>query len=95
MILPTFIDIDGTLTAADRAGAGVVETRVARVREMIGAGQPIVIWSALGTEYARAFCAQHDIQPLAAIGKPSRMVDDNPTVRPRGRMPVVAPEDFF
>ncbi len=80
--LPIYIDIDGTLTTAGRPGGAPALDRIDRVRQMIGRGIPVVIWSASGTEYARAFADRYDLHPLAAIGKPSYCIDDNPSLRP-------------
>ena len=78
---PIFIDIDGTLTMDGRKYMDdVVPNRIERVKEMIAAGIDVVIWSATGTEYAKRFCAANKIYPLAAIGKPHRIIDDSEDV---------------
>ncbi len=95
MALPIFIDIDGTLTSSPRAGGSPIEHRIKRVADMLSAGTEIVLWSASGTKYARAFAERCGLSAAVCIGKPSLMVDDNPTIRPAGRLPIKAPEDFF
>ncbi len=92
---PTFIDIDGTLTDDGKAGGKAIPSRVKAVKQMIAAGNDIVIWSGTGTKYAVEFCKAHGINPLAAIGKPERCVDDNPNIRPIGHVKVHSPEGFF
>lgn len=92
---PIFVDIDGTLTYQKARGGEPHLVRIAQLRRMIDGGAPVVLWSGSGTDYARAFATEHGLAVIAAIGKPHMMVDDNPTVRPTDRMPVVSPEDFF
>ncbi len=92
---PIFIDIDGTLTEDSKAGGKAIHARVKAVRKRIAAGEDIVIWSGTGTKYAVEFCKSHSIKPLAAIGKPEYCVDDNPNIRPVGRVVVLDPKEFF
>jgi hydroxymethylpyrimidine pyrophosphatase-like HAD family hydrolase len=85
MTCPIYIDIDGTLTNdGDKACAPVVPSRLTRVRKMITAGIPIVIWSATGTSYAKKFCKDYALEGenVTAIGKPKFCVDDCKTIRP-------------
>ena len=90
--LPVYIDIDGTLTAVGGPGGAPVLERIDRVKQMIKCGVKVVIWSASGTEYARAFADRHDLHPLAVIGKPSYCIDDNPNLRPT--FLVMAPDEL-
>lgn len=80
--LPTFVDIDGTLTDSQVPGGRPIEHRLERVRELIRGGVEVVAWSATGTSYARKFCERHGLDVVAAIGKPDYCIDDCPTVRP-------------
>lgn len=94
MILPTFVDIDGTLTSEPHAAGGPVHAdRIAVLRELIASGEEVVVWSARGTAYAQQFCRNHDLN-VVAIGKPDLCVDDKPTIRAAG-LKVVSPEAFF
>ncbi len=96
MPLPIFIDIDGTLTTVPTKKWGpVIPDRIESVQAMIGRGVEVVLWSGGGTEYVRAFAEKYDLRPSVCIGKPHQMVDDNPTVRPPGRMNIVPPDEFF
>ena len=96
MSLPIFIDIDGTLTdAPGKQGGKVLPDRIKTVRSRIAAGQEIVIWSGGGTAYAKAFAVKHGLSGATCIGKPSIVVDDNPDIRPRDRMIVASPDEFF
>ena len=80
--LPIFIDIDGTLTSADVRGGKPIDKRIESVKHMIEQGTPVVLWSANGTDYVKKFADTHGIHPLVCIGKPSLIIDDNPTIRP-------------
>ncbi len=94
--LPIYIDIDGTLTVTPhRPWGGVVESRLARVREVIAAGHAVVIWSGGGTAYAEDFAERHGLAGAVCLGKPGTIVDDNPDIRPRDRMRVLSPGEFF
>ena len=93
---PVFIDIDGTLTTVPKRGWGpVIPERIKSVQAMIERGVEVVLWSGGGTAYARAFAKKYDLRPAACIGKPSQIVDDNPAIRPTGRIRMVAPGEFF
>ena len=103
---PVFIDIDGTLTDKPNQGGNVLADRIAHIRKLVGQGQDVVIWSGGGTDYARHWVYANGLADLhdelgwesgdlTAIGKPEVIVDDNPDIRPKGRMPIVPPEDFF
>ena len=96
MGLPVYIDIDGTLTHEAHSPWGKPhEYRLERVRVMLAAGEQVVIWSANGEKYARAFAARYGLDGALCIGKPGKCVDDNPTIRNRNVMPILTPEEFF
>ncbi len=90
-----FIDIDGTLTEADRAHAKPILYRVERVKALMRAGNEIVLWSARGRAYAESFAKANGMEGIACVSKPSLLVDDNPTVRPLGSISMVSPQAFF
>ena len=92
---PVYIDIDGTLTDRGTAGGNPLPERIATVRRMLDDGAKIVVWSGTGTEYARRFVKSNGLIGAIALGKPEFLVDDNPTIRPEGKMPVKTPEEFF
>ena len=93
---PIFIDIDGTLTDHPSQHGNAIPERIAHIWRLLGQGHSVVIWSGGGTQYARKFARDHNLDHLVtAIGKPEMIVDDNPDIRPKGRMPVVSPQDFF
>jgi len=95
---PIFCDIDGTLTDAGDSkhhNANVNTDRIERLKNMIAMGYQVVIWSGNGTAYAKEFCQTYDIVPLAAMGKPTRMIDDNPSIRPGWAKLICSPEEFF
>ena len=94
-MLPIFIDIDGTLTDSPSKGGSGLPDRIKSVQAMIGRGVEVVLWSGSGTDYVRDFAKKYDLRPIACIGKPQQLVDDNPNVRPSNCMPVVPPGEFF
>ena len=93
--LPLFVDIDGTLTDSPTQGGQVLLARLAELRALIAAGREVVLWTGGGTGYAQAFAELHGLRPSVCVGKPSVAVDNCPTIRPAGRLRIVAPEDFF
>ncbi len=94
---PTFIDIDGTITVhPTKQFSEPVEGRIQQIKDLVASGTQVVVWSGGGTAYAKAFCNLRGILGIVtAIGKPEVIVDDNPDIRPKGRMNVTKPEDFF
>ena len=93
---PTYIDIDGTITdLPGKQGGNPIQARLELIKEMIAAGKQVVIWSGGGTAYVKRFCLANGIVGATMIGKPELVVDDNPDIRPKGRMRVMAPEKFF
>lgn len=96
MPLPIFVDIDGTLTDTPTAQWGKVHTaRLHRLQDIIASGREVVLWSGGGSDYVKEFARAYGLAPAACIGKPDTVVDDNPTIRPEGRIKIVAPEAFF
>lgn len=82
MNLPIYIDIDGTLTDNNLHRQGAPELkRIQRVKELIAAGNDVVLWSAGGNEYAEQFAKEHGLQVIAALGKPGFCIDGNPNIR--------------
>ena len=93
---PIFIDIDGTLTTTpSRPWGPTIAARLNRVRDLLAAGQQVVVWSGNGTAYATQFVEKHGLEGAVSIGKPELVVDDNPDIRPRERMQILSPEEFF
>ena len=68
------VDIDGTLWG--RTGLNLA--LLTRLREVKAAGYQLMLWSARGTDYARAFESQHIEAGLfdVVIGKPAFVADD-------------------
>ncbi len=94
--LPVYFDIDGTLTDCPGAHKGKpIPERIIAVRELIESGQEVVIWSGGGTAYAVEFAKQQGLTGATVIGKPGTCIDDDPHIRPRDRMRVLSPEDYF
>jgi hypothetical protein len=93
--LPLYVDIDGTLTDLPTKGGNVIDDRITKVKRLIEAGQEVVIWSGGGTSYAKKFAQDHGLNGVVCIGKPDTVVDDNPTIRPSGRMAIRTPTEFF
>ncbi len=94
--LPIFIDIDGTLTTTPEQQFGpVLRDRIRALRVLVAQGHEVIVWSGGGTDYARRFCKLVNLRDVVCIGKPAVMVDDNPTIRPPGRMVRVEPDEFF
>ncbi len=86
--MPIYIDIDGTLTDDSNFACGkVLPKRVEKIRNMLSAGLPIVIWSAGGGNYARRFIQMNGLNAygdIIGLGKPRFCVDDCETIRPEG-----------
>ena len=70
-----YIDIDGTLTDSQRRWAEPVPAMIDAVRALIDVGHEVVIWSG-ATRYARDWCAKNAVEPIAALGKPQVIVDN-------------------
>ena len=101
-----FIDWDGTITEKQRRNAKVIPERLQRVKDMIAAGEDVIIWS--GTEsYARAMCEKYGLTgkyaPKHILGKPDYMVDNQSRIRPAaegggrilGRRRIITPERWM
>jgi hypothetical protein len=105
--LSYYIDIDGTLTEAQRRWAKPIPSRIQRVKDMIAAGDDIIVWS--GTErYAREWCERNgltgEFTPKHILGKPNYMVDNQSRLRPDkengggrilGRRRIITPEAWM
>ncbi len=100
-----FCDIDGTLTIPpkDYKYDGSFGTRfaephlqnIAKIKSWIDEGKEVVIWSGSGRKYAKLFCKKYSINPTAILSKPSVMIDDNPTIRPTGRIKIIDPREML
>lgn len=87
-----FIDIDGTLTAEDKANAAPIASRVAKVRDLIANGHEVVLWSARGSSYAGLFAFNNHID-AKCVGKPNVVIDDKPEIR-KGGLIVMPPDEL-
>ncbi len=93
---PIFFDIDGTLTDDGHHGGNPLFDRIDQVKSLIASGSQVVIWSGTGTTYARKFAKDHGLEgALAVIGKPETCIDDNDEIRPRKKMRVIDPNEYF
>ena len=101
-----YIDIDGTLTEQQRRWAKPIPERIQRVKDMIDAGEDIIVWS--GTQrYAEEWCEKHGLAgkytPKHILGKPNYMVDNQSRIRPSaegggrilGRRKIITPERWM
>ncbi len=95
MPLPTYFDIDGTLTDRPIRGGQPIAERIEAVRKLVEAGEEVVLWSANGTAYVRDFATAQGLAGAICIGKPDKCVDDNPDIRPRARVLGLSPEAYF
>lgn len=93
-MLPVYVDIDGTLTDAPGTAWGQVRAGALDVVRALCKQREVVVWSGRGTAYAKAFCEQHGIKPVAALGKPGLCFDDNSVIRPTG-LAVATPEQLL
>ena len=93
--LPLYVDIDGTLTDSKKRGGNPIHSRIEYIKYLISEGRPVVLWSATGTKYAKAFAEAHGIKAIACIGKPRACIDDCGTIRPIGKIVMHHPKDFF
>lgn len=91
-----YCDIDGTLTTEPGVPDGPPrEDVIGAVKGAVQAGKNVVLWSASGGEYAKAFAVKHGIQGLrACLAKPDVIVDDKPEIRPPDYMIRMSPEEF-
>ena len=94
---PIFIDIDGTLTDLPlKPWGNLIPGRVEHIRRLVAQGYKVVIWSGGGTRYAQEFVKKIGIDDIVtAIGKPEMIVDDDPGMRPKDRMKIISPDEFF
>jgi len=91
-----YVDIDGTLTDAPRNRWGNPRLDVInKIKSLSEKGYGIVLWSAGGTRYAKRFAEKYEINTIACLGKPHLIIDDNPTIRPQKRMPILSPDAFL
>lgn len=91
-----FIDIDGVMTdLPTKKWGNPVERVIDKVKFLIKANNEVVIWSGGGTKYCKEFCEKYGIVGAICIGKPHLIVDDNPNIRPKGRMPIIGPKEFL
>lgn len=90
-----YIDVDGTLTdKPDGPWGEPREDIIETVRSAIAAGHQVIIWSAQGEDYARAFAAMHHLHAYAYLSKPDLCVDDRNPIRPPHKMQVIPPEQL-
>ncbi len=94
-MLPLYVDIDGTLTDKPNQGGKVYPERISKIKEILKSGREVVLWTGGGTRYAKQFAKEHGLDGVICIGKPVCCIDDNPTIRPAGRMLIKTPEEFF
>lgn len=72
-----FIDIDGTLTFDRLKPWGQPRLdQIDKVKRLIAEGKFVVVWSAGGAVYAKAFCEKYELQCLS-MGKSLVIIDDN------------------
>ncbi len=90
-----YIDIDGTLTDKGESGGNPIIERIDKVKKLISKGRQVIIWSGGGLQYAQKFCAENDLFPYAALGKPTILIDDNPTIRPIKKIKYFTPNQFI
>jgi len=90
-----FCDIDGTLTDNPQKRWGNPRPEmIAKINDLIEKGNKVILWSAGGTCYAKAFAKSHGIKAIACLAKPDIMVDDKKTIRTRG-IPIMSPDEFL
>lgn len=90
-----FVDIDGTLTDSPEQGGKPIPERIEKLKKLISDGKEVVLWTGGGSAYAKKFAQDHGIVGAVCISKPVTLVDDNPNVRPLGRIQVLDPATFF
>ena len=91
-----YCDIDGTLTTAPRArwGPPNLDT-IKKLKDLIKDGHQVILWSGGGSRYAKKFAKHYEIKAEVANGKPHIIIDDNPDIKPKKRMPVISPTEFL
>jgi hydroxymethylpyrimidine pyrophosphatase-like HAD family hydrolase len=90
-----YIDVDGTLTNKDEKWGEPNYPLIQKVKRLINDGKEVIIWSGNGRGYALAFCTRYGINPFICLAKPKIVVDDNPHIRPKGRMNIIHPSEFL
>ena len=96
---PIYVDIDGTISNHQSMQGwkthGINQSVLSKVKRLITEGKEIVIWSG-STQYATAFCKEFGINPVASIGKPSFLVDNEiDLLLSRLKKNIMSPNDFI
>lgn len=94
-----YVDIDGTLTAEQRANSvfrsPLRQDVIDKVKKLAAEGHEIILWSG-STSYAKRVAEYLGISTVACVGKPE-MIVDNETHRWARRLHdrTVSPESFL
>jgi hypothetical protein len=92
---PIYICVEGVLTNdPDHAGGVVRKSVLDKVRELCKSGVPIILWSSAGADYAKKFAAENYLSVSACLDKPGMIVDEKPSIRPKGKMPILSSKQF-
>jgi len=91
-----YVDIDGTLTDNPKKQWGKPRIKnINKVKKIIDDPKNIVvIWSSGGWGYAMLFCVKYDLNPDFILPKPDYIIDDIPTIRSKGRITYLNPEQI-
>jgi hypothetical protein len=89
-----YCDVDGTLTTNGAHGwASPCPKVITDIKAAIEAGHEVIIWSARGGAYAKAFAEKNNLKAAHFLTKPDVMVDDNVNIRPQNRLWKFSPDD--
>ncbi len=90
-----FCDVDGTLSEdGTRKWAPPRHDVMEVLSAAIAAGHEVILWSAQGEDYCRAWARRYHLGPHACISKPDLAVDDRPLLRGENRLTVIPPEEL-
>jgi hypothetical protein len=91
-----FCDIDGTLTRDGEHKWGAINSEhIEAINAAKKNGHYVVLWSARGAAYAKAFARRYHVDANLCIGKPDVCFDDHSTIRPPEKMQVLPPDQLW
>ena len=91
-----YFDIDGTLTHDGEHKWGMPNSDlIDAVRAAKKNGHFVVLWSARGATYAKAFARRYRFSANAYLAKPDVCFDDIKSIRPPEKMRVLGPEKIW
>ena len=91
-----YCDIDGTLTFdGTRKWGAPNQENIDAIRAAQENGHTVILWSATGEAYAKAFARKYRFRAHAYLGKPDVCFDDWKTIRPKTHMDILPPDSII